>query len=75
LHVVVDLPPGTDEEAAVERAAECGLALTPLGEFSSGEPGRGPAIVVGYATPPAHAYAGALSRLAAVLSELAAAQE
>jgi GntR family transcriptional regulator/MocR family aminotransferase len=73
LHAVVDPPPGLAEDAVVERAAACGLALTPLGELSFGPRGRGPALVVGYATPPAHAYAGAVSRLAAVLSELATA--
>jgi GntR family transcriptional regulator/MocR family aminotransferase len=57
----------------VGRAAECGLALTPLGDLAFGTGDRGPAIVVGYATPPAHAYAGAVSRLVAVLSEVATA--
>jgi hypothetical protein len=34
------------------------------------EPGyeRGPALVIGYATPPAHAYTASLARLGAVLA-------
>jgi GntR family transcriptional regulator / MocR family aminotransferase len=70
LLAVIDLPPGTDEDAVVDQAAESGLALAALGEHAFGPADRGPALVVGYATPPAHAYAGALSRLTAVLAEV-----
>jgi GntR family transcriptional regulator/MocR family aminotransferase len=40
-----------------------------LGDFT--EPGyeRGPALVIGYATPPDHAYTSALARLGTVLVE------
>jgi GntR family transcriptional regulator/MocR family aminotransferase len=44
-----------------------GLALEGLGSYLEGEAGD-PALVLGYATPPEHAFTAALSRLAAVLT-------
>jgi GntR family transcriptional regulator / MocR family aminotransferase len=68
MHAVLELPPEAGEEGIVARAAARGLALEGLRSFGSGA-GRPPALVIGYATPPAHAYTTALARLAAVLSE------
>ena len=67
LHALVHLP-GGDEGEVVARASDHGLALQGLGDFT--EPGydRGPALVIGYATPPDHAYTSTLARLTAVLS-------
>ena len=65
LHAVLELPadgPGEAELAA--RAERQGLALAGMASFGSG---AGPALVVGYGTPPEHAFAGALERLCAVL--------
>ena len=67
LHAVLRLPPGQSEEDLVARAARHGLAIEGLGEYSMGRHRQGPALVVGYATPPAHAYTTALARLCAVL--------
>ncbi|MGK3204602.1 PLP-dependent aminotransferase family protein [Amycolatopsis sp. MEPSY49] len=68
LHAVLRLPPGT-EQSAVKAAAWQGLALDGLAAF------RHPAstmstmdgLVVGYATPPEHAYPAALDALCRAL--------
>ena len=74
LHVLLTLPAGQPEEEIVSRAARRGLALEGLGCYSAQRrPARGPGLVVGYGTPPEHAFTGALARLCAVLSEPAAA--
>lgn len=70
LHAVIELPEGTTEEEIVARAAGRGLAVQGLGYFRG--PTRQPhppALVVGYATPPDHAFTGAIARLCAVLHE------
>ncbi|MER7957738.1 PLP-dependent aminotransferase family protein [Streptomyces sp. NPDC096030] len=68
LHAVLRLPPGT-EAAAVNAAAWLGLALDGLSGFR--HPATGTALfdglVVGYATPPDHAYAAALDALCRIL--------
>jgi GntR family transcriptional regulator/MocR family aminotransferase len=56
------LVPVADEEAVIARGAQRGLALHGLSTF-----GPGGGLVVGYARPPDHAYAGALRALRAVL--------
>jgi GntR family transcriptional regulator/MocR family aminotransferase len=68
LHALLELPPDADEDAVVARAAEHGLAV---GGLRANHPGRdrGPALVVGYATPPDHSYPSALARLCATLGE------
>jgi GntR family transcriptional regulator/MocR family aminotransferase len=80
LHALLRLPPGQHEDALVARAARHGLAVEGLSAYRLGGdgPGRGeggsagleggPALVVGYATPPGHAYSTAVARLCAVLS-------
>ena len=68
LHAVLRLPSGQEEEDLVARAARHGLAVEGLGAYSMGGHRAGPALVVGYATPPAHAYTTALARLCAVLA-------
>ena len=69
LHAVLRLPPGADEDGLVARAARHGLAVEPLGAYRMpGQDGGGPALVVGYATPPSHAYSTAVARLCAVLT-------
>ncbi|MEU0808902.1 PLP-dependent aminotransferase family protein [Streptomyces sp. NPDC005970] len=64
LHAVLELPPGT-ERSAVQAAAWQGLALEGLAGYrhpdAAGPPRDG--LVVGYATPPDHAFAGALDAL------------
>ena len=69
LHAVLRLPPGADEDGLVARAARHGRAVEPLGAYRMpGQDGGGPALVVGYATPPSHAYSTAVARLCAVLT-------
>jgi GntR family transcriptional regulator/MocR family aminotransferase len=65
LHAVLELPAdGPGEAELVARAERRGLALAGMALFGSG---AGPALVVGYGTPPEHAFAGALERLCAAL--------
>jgi GntR family transcriptional regulator / MocR family aminotransferase len=68
LHALVTLPDGMSEEAAVARAARRGLAVGGLAAYRAGSQDLPPALVVGYATPPDHAYTGALARLTAALA-------
>ena len=70
LHAVVDLPAGRTEGQAVVSAQRRGLAVEGLAAFALSAPGdRPPALVVGYATPPAHAFTTALARLTATLTQ------
>ena len=70
LHALLDLPAGVTEADVVARGSAHGVALDGLGSF--GPPGYRDrqALVVGFATPPAHAYTGAVARLCATLSEV-----
>src|ERR1700733_8556236 len=69
LHALVDLPPGLSEDQAVARARERGLAVSGLSGFDHGSARRRPALVVGYAKPPEHAFTAAAARLPAVLGD------
>ncbi|GHJ35111.1 PLP-dependent aminotransferase family protein [Streptomyces sp. TS71-3] len=70
LHAVLELPAGT-EEAVLHAAAWRGLAVEILGRFrhpdTEGASGPHDALVVGYGTPPDHAWHGALEALCEVL--------
>ncbi|MGC0341597.1 PLP-dependent aminotransferase family protein [Streptomyces sp. SLBN-8D4] len=69
LHAVLRLPPGT-ERSAVGAAVRQGVALDGLAEFRHPETDM-PAhdgLVVGYATPPEHAYGAALEALCGALA-------
>ncbi|MDH6549204.1 GntR family transcriptional regulator/MocR family aminotransferase [Streptomyces sp. SAI-208] len=70
LHVVLGLPPGT-EQPALRAAAWQGLAVHGLHRYQHPEAvvERHDALVVGYGTPPDHAWSGALEALCAVLPE------
>jgi len=68
LHALAELPPGADEEEVTARAAARGLAVDGLASYRAAAAGRGPALVVGYGRPAAHAYTAALARLCAVLA-------
>jgi GntR family transcriptional regulator / MocR family aminotransferase len=72
LHVLVRLPGGLAEDDVIARAAARGLALSGLAGCRAGEQELGPALVVGYATPPGHAFSSAVARLCAVLREAVA---
>ncbi len=69
LHALLELPGDLREEDVVANAAERGLSLQGLGEYAHGEHTHGPALVVGYAKPPEHAFTAAIARLAAVLRD------
>jgi GntR family transcriptional regulator/MocR family aminotransferase len=64
LHALVRLPAGTSEAAVVERLALAGVAVHPLARYGSDV---GPGLVVGYATPPQHAWHSGLKLLASTL--------
>jgi GntR family transcriptional regulator/MocR family aminotransferase len=68
LHAVLRLPPGT-EPTTVKGAVWQGIALDGLAEFRHPETAMEPmdGLVVGYATPPEHAYGAALEALCGVL--------
>jgi GntR family transcriptional regulator/MocR family aminotransferase len=68
LNALVTLPGGVEEAAVLARAGEHGLAIDGLDGYHHGGPRHSAALVVGYATPPDHAYTGALARLIATLS-------
>jgi GntR family transcriptional regulator/MocR family aminotransferase len=69
LHALVTLPPGRTEQDVIGDAARRGLALYGLAGFAEGTSQRPPALVVGYAKPPEHAFTGAVARLTAVLAQ------
>ncbi|MFJ7291872.1 MocR-like pyridoxine biosynthesis transcription factor PdxR [Streptomyces collinus] len=68
LHVLLRLPPGT-EQSVVQAANWRGLALHGLARYTHPAARAEPvdALVVGYGTPPDHAWSGALDALSAVL--------
>jgi GntR family transcriptional regulator / MocR family aminotransferase len=68
LHAVVELPAVDDELAVVRRAHDHGLMLEGLDEYRVGGEPRPAALVVGYGTPPEHAFSAAVARLCAVLA-------
>jgi GntR family transcriptional regulator / MocR family aminotransferase len=69
LHAVAELPAGLSEQDVTERAARRGLGVEGLGSYARGGHTRGPALVIGYAAPPEHAFTGALARLCATLAD------
>ena len=68
LHAVLRLPPGT-EKSAVKAATWQDLALDGLADFRhpSATMPASPGLVVGYATPPDHAYSAAIDALCRAL--------
>jgi GntR family transcriptional regulator/MocR family aminotransferase len=68
LHALVDLPAGMTEAEAVATAGARGLALEGLDAYRTGQATRAPAVVVGYATPPDHAYRAAVTLLRDVVA-------
>lgn len=65
LHVTLEVPGSEDELLAAAR--ERSLALTGLSTFWHDPAGRPTCIQAGYATPPAHAFPGAVAALADVM--------
>jgi GntR family transcriptional regulator/MocR family aminotransferase len=71
LHAVVELPPGRQEAEVIASAERRGVALSGLGHYDAGAGAgrRPPALVVGYAAPPPHAFTTVIARLSAALAE------
>jgi GntR family transcriptional regulator/MocR family aminotransferase len=69
LHALVTLPDGVAEAEVEARAARHDLAVEGLGAYAGPGSMHPSALVIGYATPPAHAYSGAVARLLATLGE------
>jgi GntR family transcriptional regulator/MocR family aminotransferase len=69
LHAVVELPRGRAEREVIDRAAARGVATEGLGAYALRDHTRGPALVIGYASPPGHAYTTALARLTSAIQE------
>lgn len=69
LHAVLELPPGSDEDGLVARAAGAAWPVEGLGPYCAPGHPQGLALVLGYGTPPERAFTGALARLCAVLAE------
>ncbi|HXZ63742.1 MAG TPA: PLP-dependent aminotransferase family protein [Streptosporangiaceae bacterium] len=70
LHALVRLPGGVAERDVVTRAAARGLAVHGLATTQAGEQDLGPALIIGYATPPPYAFSTAIARLCAALREV-----
>jgi GntR family transcriptional regulator/MocR family aminotransferase len=66
LHAVVEVD--EDEAVVVDRARRHDVIVEGLDAYRFGEEPRNPALVVGYGTPPEHAWQGALERLRLNLS-------
>jgi GntR family transcriptional regulator/MocR family aminotransferase len=69
LHAVLFLPAGMREADVVASAARRGLALDGMGGFRPNGVAHPEALVLGYATPPAHAFTTAVGRLCAALRD------
>jgi GntR family transcriptional regulator/MocR family aminotransferase len=69
MHLVVQLPRGLSEEEAVARGRARELALEGLGNYRLGARRHTPALVVGYGTPPEHAFDAAVRRLCSVFND------
>ena len=53
----------------VDHAAARGVAIEGLGDYALRDHTRGPALVIGYASPPGHAYTTAIARLTAAIRD------
>jgi len=69
LHAVLHLPPGRAEADVVTAAAARGLAVDGMRGYRPPGIDHPEALVLGYGTPPAHAFTAAVTRLRAVLEE------
>jgi GntR family transcriptional regulator / MocR family aminotransferase len=69
LHAVLHLAPGRREADVVAAAASRGLAVDGMRGFRPDDFPHPEALVLGYGTPPAHAFTTAVGRLCAVLAE------
>jgi GntR family transcriptional regulator / MocR family aminotransferase len=68
MHAVLHLPPGAREDDVIAAAAGRGLALDGMRNFRPPTAAHPEALVLGYGTPPAHAFTTAVTRLCAILA-------
>jgi GntR family transcriptional regulator/MocR family aminotransferase len=68
MHAVLQLPPGAREDDVIAAAAGRGLALDGMRNFRPPAVAHPEALVLGYGTPPAHAFTTAVTRLCAILA-------
>jgi GntR family transcriptional regulator / MocR family aminotransferase len=66
LHAVLQLG-DVGEDEVVNRARDRGVVVDGLASYAAPGHARGPSLVVGYGTPPEHAYSTAVARLRAAL--------
>jgi GntR family transcriptional regulator/MocR family aminotransferase len=67
LHALLELPGDRTEDDLIARAAGHGLAIDGLASYTAPGQRHAPALVIGYARPPDHAFTTALARLCTVL--------
>ncbi len=67
MHAVLHLPPGVGEAEVVAAAAARGLEIDGMRGYRPAGIAYPEALVLGYGTPPAHAFSTAIARLCAVL--------
>ncbi len=72
LHMVIELPvDGPGEQQVVDHLTSAGVAVQGLADYHHGSNGpTPPALVVGFATPAEHAYAGGVRALTGALADL-----
>jgi GntR family transcriptional regulator/MocR family aminotransferase len=70
LQALVELPAGVGEDDAVAAARERGVAVEALAAYGATAQMHAPALVVGYGTPPQHAFSTAVARLCAALADI-----
>jgi len=67
MHALLHLPPGVGEAETVAAAAARGLTLDGMRDYRMPTVDYPDALVIGYGTPPAHAFTTAVARLCAIL--------
>jgi len=76
MHAVLELSRTSQEQAALSRASQHGLAIEGLGSYRADRTGpddgdgNRAGLVIGYGRPPEHAYTTALARLGTILPDL-----
>jgi len=68
LHLILRLPPGTTEHGAIDRCRDAGVTVRGLTTYQLGSHIQPAALVIGYATPAAHAFRSATAALTTALT-------
>lgn len=67
-HAILHLPPGTDEEEVISRAAERGVGLYGLGRMHATPPSTAPRLVLGFGDTPQRSIEAGIAAVADLLS-------